>query len=142
MAAGEAGDGLRQPVHAAGGFHQRGQTTVHVRIPLADAMSDDRVAAEVQRVFTAELFRVYRNNDVIGCEVAGALKNVMAIASGEAQAELTTLGRRAAAWVPAPPAAERGWVRLYTEHVLQADEGVDLDFLVGGSGDGVPKVAF
>ena len=52
------------------------------------------------------------------------------------------LGRRAAAWVPAPPAAERGWVRLYTEHVLQADEGVDLDFLVGGSGDGVPKVAF
>jgi dihydroxy-acid dehydratase len=29
-------------------------------------------------------------------------------------------------------APERGWQRLYVEHVLQADRGVDLDFLVGG----------
>ena len=35
---------------------------------------------------------------------------------------------------PPPPHANRGWVKLYCEHVLQADEGVDLDFLVGGSG--------
>lgn len=52
------------------------------------------------------------------------------------------LARRAAAWTPPPPPAERGWVRLYAEHVLQADQGVDLDFLVGGSGDRPPKAAF
>ncbi len=52
------------------------------------------------------------------------------------------LARRAAAWAPPPLAADRGWVRLYTEHVLQADEGADLDFLVGASGDQPPKAAF
>jgi dihydroxy-acid dehydratase len=33
----------------------------------------------------------------------------------------------------------RGWQRLYVDHVLQADKGVDLDFLVGGSGDEVTR---
>ena len=33
----------------------------------------------------------------------------------------------------------RGWTRLYGEHVLQADTGADLDFLVGASGHPVPK---
>lgn len=33
----------------------------------------------------------------------------------------------------------RGWERLYIEHVMQADTGVDLDFLVGGSGDHVGR---
>jgi dihydroxy-acid dehydratase len=47
--------------------------------------------------------------------------------------------RRRAAWTSPKPAADRGWVRLYVEHVLQADRGVDLDFLVGGSGDAVPR---
>jgi dihydroxy-acid dehydratase len=36
-------------------------------------------------------------------------------------------------------AAARGWERLYIDHVLQADRGVDLDFLVGSSGDRVPR---
>ena len=48
------------------------------------AMADDDLCAELQRVFSTEVFRVYRNPDVVGCEVAGALKNVMAIASGMA----------------------------------------------------------
>jgi glycerol-3-phosphate dehydrogenase (NAD(P)+) len=48
------------------------------------AMTDEGVAAELQRVFTTDAFRVYTNPDVTGCEVAGALKNVMAIASGMA----------------------------------------------------------
>ncbi len=34
---------------------------------------------------------------------------------------------------------ERGWERLYVDHVLQADRGVDLDFLVGASGDRVAR---
>ena len=33
----------------------------------------------------------------------------------------------------------RGYTRLYVDHVLQADKGADLDFLVGSSGAGVPK---
>jgi dihydroxy-acid dehydratase len=49
------------------------------------------------------------------------------------------LGRRRAAWTPPAPASERGYVRLYVEHVLQADEGVDFDFLRGSSGSEVPR---
>ena len=48
------------------------------------------------------------------------------------------LGRRKAAWkAPEPP--RRGWYRLFHDHVLQADQGVDLDFLVGGSGAEIPR---
>ena len=39
----------------------------------------------------------------------------------------------------AQPHAQRGWVKLYCDTVLQADEGVDLDFLVGGSGAKVAR---
>jgi L-arabonate dehydrase len=49
------------------------------------------------------------------------------------------LAGRRAAWQPLPPHASRGWTRLYTEHVLQADTGADLDFLVGASGHEVPR---
>jgi glycerol-3-phosphate dehydrogenase (NAD(P)+) len=48
------------------------------------AMADDRIADGLQPVFASPTFRVYTNNDIIGCEVAGALKNVMAIAAGMA----------------------------------------------------------
>jgi glycerol-3-phosphate dehydrogenase (NAD(P)+) len=46
------------------------------------AIDDERVARQVQRVFHSGLFRVYTNMDVVGCELGGALKNVIAIASG------------------------------------------------------------
>jgi dihydroxy-acid dehydratase len=50
---------------------------------------------------------------------------------------------RLAAWRPTPVAgAERGWTRLYVEHVRQANEGADLDFLEGSSGHVVPPQAF
>jgi len=49
------------------------------------------------------------------------------------------LAERRAAWRPPAPHASRGWTRLYCEHVLQADTGADLDFLVGASGHGVPR---
>ncbi|WP_331772338.1 dihydroxy-acid dehydratase (plasmid) [Embleya sp. NBC_00888] len=52
------------------------------------------------------------------------------------------LARRRAAWTPPAEHASRGWTRLYTDHVLQADRGVDLDFLVGASGDVPPRSAF
>lgn len=40
------------------------------------------------------------------------------------------------------PSADRGYTRLFVEHVQQADTGVDFDFLVGQSGSGVPKRSF
>jgi glycerol-3-phosphate dehydrogenase (NAD(P)+) len=49
------------------------------------ATEDLSVAAEVQSVLGRGRFRVYTNHDVIGCEIAGALKNVIAIAAGVAQ---------------------------------------------------------
>jgi L-arabonate dehydrase len=44
------------------------------------------------------------------------------------------LARRKAKWKPPERHADRGWVKLYCETVTQADQGVDLDFLVGKSG--------
>jgi len=46
------------------------------------AMSEPHIAEVLQRVFSSDLFRVYTNPDVIGCEIAGALKNVIALAAG------------------------------------------------------------
>ena len=46
------------------------------------AMVDDVIAKRLQSVFNSGLFRVYTNNDVVGCELGGALKNIMAIATG------------------------------------------------------------
>jgi glycerol-3-phosphate dehydrogenase (NAD(P)+) len=46
------------------------------------AMTDDTVACAVQDLLRTDTFRVYTNPDVVGCEVAGATKNVLAIAAG------------------------------------------------------------
>jgi len=52
------------------------------------------------------------------------------------------LAARRAAWVPPEPAYERGYGRLFIDHVQQADKGVDFDVLVGKSGTPVSKVSF
>ncbi len=46
------------------------------------AMVDDTIAVALQKVFRTGLFRVYTNEDVVGCELGGSLKNVIAIAAG------------------------------------------------------------
>jgi glycerol-3-phosphate dehydrogenase (NAD(P)+) len=46
------------------------------------AIDDAMVASQLQTVFHSGMFRVYTNDDVVGCELGGALKNVIAIASG------------------------------------------------------------
>jgi glycerol-3-phosphate dehydrogenase (NAD(P)+) len=46
------------------------------------ACTDDDVARRVQEMFTVPWLRVYRHNDVIGVEIAGATKNVIALAAG------------------------------------------------------------
>ncbi|HEY3019505.1 MAG TPA: NAD(P)H-dependent glycerol-3-phosphate dehydrogenase, partial [Solirubrobacteraceae bacterium] len=48
------------------------------------ATADDDVARALQPLFRSPVFRVYRNHDVLGCELGGVLKNVVAIASGMA----------------------------------------------------------
>jgi dihydroxy-acid dehydratase len=49
------------------------------------------------------------------------------------------LERRRAAWTPPTPPLDSGYWKLYIDHVLQADEGADLDFLRGRRGAFVPK---
>ncbi|MFM2276036.1 MAG: hypothetical protein RL211_1908 [Pseudomonadota bacterium] len=49
------------------------------------------------------------------------------------------LARRLSEWVAPPPPLSSGYWKLYVDHVLQADEGVDLDFLVGKRGAFVPR---
>jgi dihydroxy-acid dehydratase len=51
----------------------------------------------------------------------------------------TELARRRAEWRAPPPPLASGYWKLYVDHVLQADEGVDLDFLVGKRGSFVPR---
>ena len=49
------------------------------------------------------------------------------------------LSRRLSEWKAPPPPLDSGYWKLYVDHVLQADEGVDLDFLVGRRGSCVPR---
>lgn len=49
------------------------------------------------------------------------------------------LAARRAAWLAPAPAASRGYVSLYINHVLGADKGADLDFLQGSSGSEVTR---
>jgi glycerol-3-phosphate dehydrogenase (NAD(P)+) len=60
------------------------------------AMADVNVARALQRVFTTPVFRVYTNTDLVGCELGGALKNVIAVASGMADGLGTGDNTRAA----------------------------------------------
>ena len=69
-----------------------------------------------------------REGDVIELDVPGRRLHL--------EVDEAELARRRAQWTAPPPPA-RGWERLYVQHVQQAHLGADLDFLVGGSGDGV-----
>jgi glycerol-3-phosphate dehydrogenase (NAD(P)+) len=46
------------------------------------ASADEAIAREVQEQFSSSTFRLYTNSDVIGVEIGGAVKNVIAIAAG------------------------------------------------------------
>ncbi len=49
------------------------------------ASNDEGLSHEIQRLLHSKTMRVYRNSDIVGSEIAGALKNVMAIAAGMAE---------------------------------------------------------
>jgi glycerol-3-phosphate dehydrogenase (NAD(P)+) len=63
---------------------------------VAAASKDQNVARFVQHVFATPYFRVYTNNDMIGVELGGAVKNVIAIASGTIEGLGLGLNARAA----------------------------------------------
>ena len=46
------------------------------------AMDDPAIMGQLQPLFSSGLFRVYTNRDIVGCELGGVLKNVIAIACG------------------------------------------------------------
>jgi dihydroxy-acid dehydratase len=75
-----------------------------------------------------------RNGDLISLDVS-ARSLVLQVSDEE-------LARRRASSPPPATPADRGYVKLYVDHVLQANEGADLDFLVGGSGAPVPRDNF
>ena len=60
------------------------------------ASDDNETARTVQKVFATDYFRVYTNNDMVGVELGGAVKNVIAIASGVIDGLRLGLNTRAA----------------------------------------------
>jgi dihydroxy-acid dehydratase len=50
------------------------------------------------------------------------------------------LARRKAAWKPLPPRFERGYGRMFQEHIGQADDGCDFDFLEAGAEVAEPEI--
>jgi dihydroxy-acid dehydratase len=72
-----------------------------------------------------------RNGDLITLDVAAGSLHL--------HVEDAELEARRAAWVPPDEHSNRGYTRLYVDHVLQADEGVDFDFLVGKTGSPVAR---
>ena len=74
-------------------------------------------------------FAMIKTGDLITLDVPNRLLNVDI--SDEEFAE------RKKHYLPPAPITERGYVKLYTDHVQQAHLGADMDFLVGGSGSKV-----
>jgi L-arabonate dehydrase len=72
-----------------------------------------------------------KNGDLITLDVAGR-KLHLHVSDEE-------LAKRRADWQPPKPALDSGYWKLYIDHVLQADEGADLDFLRGKRGAFVPR---
>ncbi|MBW6510800.1 MAG: NAD(P)-dependent glycerol-3-phosphate dehydrogenase [Desulfuromonadaceae bacterium] len=60
------------------------ETATELPTAVVAAAKDESLARQVQTIFATDYFRVYTNSDVIGVELAGALKNVMALAAGVA----------------------------------------------------------
>ncbi|ODT81534.1 MAG: dihydroxy-acid dehydratase [Pelagibacterium sp. SCN 64-44] len=74
---------------------------------------------------------IVQNGDMIEVDVAG--RRVHLDISQE------EMERRLEAWRRPEPHATSGYLKIYIDHVLQADRGVDLDVLVGCRGSDVPR---
>lgn len=74
--------GGRSPVAALSGPNLAPEVAKGVPTATVIACEDDRIAHDMQALFMCPSLRVYTNRDVVGVELAGALKNVIAIAAG------------------------------------------------------------
>ena len=72
-----------------------------------------------------------RDGDMIALDAAGRR---LTLEVGDEE-----LADRRRAWQPTGATISGGYQKLYVEHVLQADRGCDLDFLVGKRGAGIPR---
>lgn len=70
------------PVVAVSGPSFAAEVAARQPSAVVAASTDDLAAGVVQQAFASRQFRVYTHDDVIGVELGGALKNVMAVASG------------------------------------------------------------
>jgi dihydroxy-acid dehydratase len=75
-----------------------------------------------------------RNGDLISLDLEARTLSLLV--------DYDELARRREAWRPEPPLASRGYVKLYIDHVMQANDGADMDFLVGHTGSAVPRDNF
>lgn len=72
------------PVSVLSGPNLAGEIAAGQPAASVVACHDASVVVKLQEVFTRPLFRVYTHDDVIGCEIGGVVKNVIAIAAGMA----------------------------------------------------------
>jgi glycerol-3-phosphate dehydrogenase (NAD(P)+) len=77
-----AGHILQRPVAVLSGPSHAEEVARGIPCAVSLAAPDHAVAEQIQRFFNNDTFRVYTLNDVIGVELGGALKNVIAIAAG------------------------------------------------------------
>jgi glycerol-3-phosphate dehydrogenase (NAD(P)+) len=70
------------PLAALSGPNIAGELARYLPGTAVAACENDDIARQVQTIFSTQWFRVYTNSDVIGVELAGASKNVIAIAAG------------------------------------------------------------
>jgi glycerol-3-phosphate dehydrogenase (NAD(P)+) len=72
----------RGPIAALSGPNHAEEVARSVPTATVIACADHDIAENLQGVFTSQAFRVYTSDDVIGVELGGALKNIIAIAAG------------------------------------------------------------
>ena len=70
------------PLVALSGPNIAGEIARYLPATAVAASADEQLARRVQAAFSTQWFRVYTNDDVIGVELSGAIKNVIAIAAG------------------------------------------------------------
>lgn len=85
-----------------------------------------KVASKLQEIMSSENFRIYLNDDINGVEIAGALKNVIAIASGMSDGFGFSISTRAAL-------ISRGLTEIAK---IAIKEGANSKTLLGGAGIG------
>jgi len=107
------------------------------RLPsvVAVASTDGETAEYVQHIFACPCFRVYTNDDPVGVEIGGAMKNVIAIAAGICDGMEMGLNARAALITRGLTEMNRLGIRLGANpHTLSGLSGVG-DLLLTCTGD-------